>query len=199
MSLLTRLAPIAFIAACNGGSAKPAEPVSPAEEAVATGAVEGTVVALAPINSTNVTTIAAQYQTDYKFRQAADGGSCATVETNGVTYVQVTFACTGPLATTGTLRIEITSPTTVEATADLMIANTKIDGMAKLTIPASATTPRTYEADLVIQGPQRELDASADASWLVNGNCVTWSANGTVSVGAASKSFAITNKTSCHE
>jgi hypothetical protein len=189
------------LAAC-ANSPEEEEPVTAAEAAVTQSAVESTVLAFAPITSTDAATIAAQYQMQYG--DALHGatnldGSCATVETNNLTFVQVTFACTGIFATTGTLRLEITSPTTVRATADLMIRSTKIDGVATLTVPAMSSAPRTLEADLVIDGPNRELTSSADASWVVIGKCVTLNANGTTSVGTASRSWQIANKTVCHE
>jgi hypothetical protein len=198
-----RLAPLlalstSLVACATQGEEE--EPVTLAEQNATTSAVEQTVSAMSPITSVNAQSIASAYQMAYSLRNAADGGSCATVETNGLTFVQVTFACTQQLLPiTGTLRLEITSTTTVEATADLKVANTDVDGHAKLTVPANAMAPRTLEANLVIAGPQRELSADADASWVVNGNCLTLNATGMTSVGAASRSWQITNKTICHE
>lgn len=199
--MMLRLAPFAVpvaLVACASRS-EPAEPISTAESAVTTASVESTVVAMSPITSADAATIAASYQAMYPQLNGVDGGSCATVETDNRTFVRVTFACSGPLATTGELMLAITSLTTVEATANLTIGQTAIDGSVVVTIPASASTPRTLEGDLVIAGPERELDASASASWLVNGTCVTYSASGSVSVGTASKTFEITNRTACRE
>lgn len=199
MSML-RLAPfVLFVACTQPGTSPNPEPISPAETAAATSAVESAIVAISPINSTNAASIAASFQAMYPQVAAADGGSCVTIETNNLTFVTVTFACQGLFATTGTLHVEITSLTTVEAVADLTIGNVAIDGSVTLTVPASSTSPRTLDGDLVIAGPNRELVASANADWLVTGKCVTFNASGSVAVGSASKSFQITNRTACHE
>jgi hypothetical protein len=197
MSLL-RLAPFALGLVACANNQPTGEPISSAESAAATAAVESTVMAVAPVTSTDAASIAASYMAAYPQALAADG-SCVTIETNNLTFVKVTFACTGPFATTGTLEITITSPTTVEATADLTTVNTTINGSLLLTIPASQSAARTLDGDLVIAGPKRELDANATASWVVSGNCVTYSASGNVTVGSASKSYQISNKTACRE
>jgi hypothetical protein len=196
LRLATAMLAIPLAIACNRtGSGD--DNISDAETAATTAAVESTVVALSPVTSTDPQQIVAAYTSQYTQDLAL--ASCATVETDNRTFVKVTFACTGPLQTTGTLELAITSLSTVEATAALTIGAVAIDGSLVLTVPASAAEPRTLEGSLVIAGPRRELEADASAEWLVSGNCVTFSASGTVAVGEASKGFAITNRTACRE
>jgi hypothetical protein len=192
MSML-RFVPGLVVAACTGSPAEP--PITDAETAATTSAVESAVLALAPITVADAPTIAAQYAAAYTPAFAADGRGCATVQSTATT-VEVTFAC---VATTGTLRVEVTSPTTVMATAELTVARLKIDGAAELTVPRDPATPRTLAAELVISGRDRELVATGDASWVANGPCVTLNASGTVAVGDASKTWQIANKTACRE
>src|SRR5689334_3861123 len=112
-------------AACvtDDASSSSSDPISKEESAVTTQAVEGTVVAMAPVTSTSPATIAAAYKAAF----TAGVASCATVATDNLTYVNVTFACTGPLATSGSIHLQLTSPTTIEATSDLMIGGVAID------------------------------------------------------------------------
>jgi hypothetical protein len=187
------------LTACLGRRGDDAEPISAIESAAMSAATESTIVALSPITSANASAIAAAYAQAYPQPTGADGGSCATIETDNLTFVKVTFACQGIFQTTGTLQLAITSPTSIETTSDLTIGSVKIDGVHTLNVPADPAATRTFEGQLSIMGPNRELDSESQASWTVAGNCVTFSASGSVSVGAASGSFTIANKTVCHQ
>jgi hypothetical protein len=187
------------LTACLGRRGDDGDEITATESAAMSAATESTVVALSPITSANASAIAAAYTQAYPQPMGADGGSCVTIETDNLTFVKATFACQGPFATTGTLQLAITSPTSVESTSDLTIGSVKIDGVHTLNVPTDPAQPRTFEGQLSIMGPRRELDSESQASWVVTGKCVTFSASGSVTVGAASKSFSITNKTACRE
>jgi hypothetical protein len=199
-----RLAPLSLslsLVACatdDAGSGS-AEPISSQESAMTHQAVEGTVIAMAPITSNNPATIAAAYRASF----GAGGASCATVATDDLTFVTVTFACTGALATTGSLELRRTSPTTVEATADLAIGGVALDGSLEVTVPVAPSEERTFEGQITITGSRRTLTAGAAASWTSNGDCVTYSATGNVLAegprGSASAAFEVDAKTVCQE
>ena len=173
------------------------EPITTQESAMASSAVEGMVMAMAPASGGNVVTIAAAYRASF----GTGGLSCATVATDDLSYVTVTFACQGLLATSGTLRVELESPTQLKATADLTIGELSIDGSALLNVPVNPSAERTLEAELSIDGPRRTLTAEAEASWTANGSCVTYSSSGSVEAegprGSASGSFEVNARTVC--
>jgi hypothetical protein len=197
LSLTLSLPLVACVASDDDASSS--EPISAQESAVATGAVEGAVVAMAPIASTSPASIAASYRAAF----GAGAASCATVATDNLTYVTVTFACTGVLATTGSVHLQLTSPTTLEAMANLTVGGVEIDGELQLSVPASPSSQRTFEGSLSIVGPRRMLTADASASWIVNGSCLTYSASGNVAaegpVGKGSSTFEVTSRTICHQ
>jgi hypothetical protein len=187
MMTLRLSAPLATLLFAACASEQPAEPVTEAEAAVTSQAVEDTIVTVSAMNTTDLRLVAAGYRSD-----------CAVVETDDLTFVMVTYTCTGPLATHGTIRLELTAPQTVVSTGELAIGGVAIDGSATLTIPADPTKPRTFDGQLTVTGPRRELDAEAHATWIPSGNsCVTINGQGATSVGAASRTWVITNATAC--
>lgn len=195
---MLRLAPLSLslsLAACIADEAGSAEPVSAQEAAVTSQAMEGVVVTMAPITSNNVLAIAASYRLSFQ----AGGASCATVASDDLTFVTVTFACAGPLATSGTIHLELTSPTTFEATTDLTIGGVAIDGALEVSVPVSPAAPRTLDADLSIAGPRRALTAEGMASWSVTGACLTYSSSGSITAGSAAGSFEVDGRTVCRE
>jgi hypothetical protein len=175
-----------------------AEPISNQESAMTAQAVEGVVLTMAPITSTSPVTLAASYRAAF----GVGGVSCATVDTDDLTYVDVTFACTGPLATTGSIHLQLTSPTTLEATADLAVGGISIDSSVHVEIPATQSSPRTLDASLTIAGPHRMLSADATASWTASGSCVTYTASGSVTAeglaASGSATFEVDARTVCH-
>jgi hypothetical protein len=199
MSLsLLRLAVLPLSLSLVACADEPAEPLSAAESAATTAAVEGMVVAISPITGTDLTSIAASFQASF----GLGGLSCATVATNDTTFVDVTFNCTGLLSTSGALHIERVSPTSLEATAALTIGGIAINGALLVTVPASPTAERTFEGSLSIETPNRMLAAEAEASWRRVGPCVTYSASGNVVAegprGRAEGTIEIDDHTVCH-
>jgi outer membrane lipoprotein SlyB len=197
---LLRLAPLSLslsLVACATDDAGSAEPISSQEAAMTQQAVEGAVVAMAPATSNNLATIAAAYRASFTI----GGASCATVATDDLTFVTVTFACGGALATTGSIDLRLASPTTLEATADLTIGGVSLDGSLELTVPLAPSAERTFEGQLTITGSQRTLTVDAAASWIRDNGCVTYSAAGNVVAegprGSASATFEVDGKTVC--
>jgi hypothetical protein len=187
--------PLSLVACTDDDGAK--DPISTQESALGTSAVEGVVVAMAPITSTSPALIAAS------FRQSFGGMvSCAAVATDDVSFVTVTFSCTGLLAMTGTLHIERVSPTQLEATADLKVGEIEIEGSVAMTLPALPDSTRTLDAELSIVGPRRMLAAEATASWVTNGSCVTYSASGSIAAegprGSGEATLEVDDRTVCH-
>jgi hypothetical protein len=198
---LLRLAPLSLslsLVACVAQDTATEEPITTQESTMATGAVEGTVVAMAPITSGGPASVAAAYRASF----GLDGARCATVETDNLTFVTVTFACAGPLATTGSIHLELKSATTLEASADLSIGGTDVNGSLLVTIPAAPGAQGSFDGEISITGPRRTLTADASASWTVNGSCVTYSASGEISAEgprrSASTTFDVNAKTVCH-
>jgi hypothetical protein len=117
--------------------------------------------------------------------------------------VNVTFACSGALATTGSIHLELESPQTFQATADLTVGGVSFDGSLLVTVPAIPSTERTFEGQITIMGPRRSLTAEVAAGWTSSGTCVTYSASGSVAAegprGSASSTFDIDAKTLCQE
>lgn len=188
------------LAACVADdSSSSGDPISSQESAATTQAVEGVVVAMAPVAGGSPATIAAAYRQSL----GAGGLSCATVATDDLTFVTVTFACTGPLATTGTIHLQLTSLTKLEATAELAIGGASIDGSFQVTVPVDPAAQRTFQGELSIEGPRRMLAADATASWTSSGACVTYSASGSVEaegpVRSGSATFQVTAKTACRQ
>ncbi|HWO18152.1 MAG TPA: hypothetical protein VNO30_05230 [Kofleriaceae bacterium] len=200
MSLSLALAlPLSLsLAACATDDEPTGEPISSQESAMTQQAVEGTVVAMAPITSTSPALIAASFRQSF----GLGGFGCATVASDDLTFVSVTFSCTGLLSTTGTLRVERVSPTTLEATAELTVGNVSLDGQVTVTIPVTPGAERTLDAELTIAGPRRSLAAEASASWTANGACVTYSASGSVAAEgpqrSAAATFEVDGRTVCH-
>ena len=203
---LLRLAPLSLslsLVACvadgSGEDTGAAEPVSSQEAAMTQGAVEGVVIAMAPVTSNNPSTVAAAYRASF----TAGGASCATVATDNLTFVTVTFACSGALATSGSIHLELTSPTTFEATADLTIGGVAMDGTLQVTVPASSSAERSFEGEISITGPRRMLTAQAAASWTSTDTCVTYDATGSVVAEGPRRSaatmFEIEARTVCRE
>ena len=184
---MTRFAPLAMLLFTACATEQSAEPVTAAEAAVTSQAVQDTIVTMSATSSADLGVAAASYR----------GLDCAVVETDNLTFLMVTYNCTGPFATHGTLRLELTAPQTVQSTVDLTIGNVKIDGSATLEIPIDQTKPRTFDAQLTVAGPRRELDTEAHATFTVSGPCATINAQGSTSVGAAARTWTITNATAC--
>jgi hypothetical protein len=186
------------ITACATDDEPTGEPISSQESAMTQQAVEGTVVAMAPITSTSPTVIAASFRQSF----GLGGFGCATVATDDLSFVTVTFTCTGLLSTTGTLHVERVSPTTLEATAELTVGGVSLDGALTVTIPATPGAERSLDAELTIVGPRRTLAAEAAASWTQAGSCVTYSASGSVAAEgprrSAEATFGVDGKTVCH-
>lgn len=186
--------PLSLVACTDEDRAE--DPITTQESAMATSAMEGVVVTMAPITSTSPALIAASFKQSF-------GGvvSCATVATDDTTFVDVTFSCTGLLATTGTLHIERVSPTKLEATADLKVGEIEISGSVALTLPALPGGTRTLDAEISIAGPRRMLAAEASASWVTNGSCVTYSASGNITAegprGSGEATLEVDDRTVC--
>ncbi len=198
LSLASLSLSLSLVACASDGSGS-TEPISSQEAAMTNQAVEGAVIAMAPVTSNNLATIAAAYRASF----STGGASCATVATDNLTFVTVTFACTGALATTGSIDLRLTSPTTFEAAAALTIGGVSIDGTLEVTVPPAPSEERTFEGQLTITGARRTLTADAAASWTASGECVTYSAAGDVVAegprGSASAGFEIDAKTVCQE
>jgi len=189
------------LAACADQEGETGEPISSQESAATTAAVEGVVVAMAPAGSGSLATIAASYRAAF----GLGGLGCATVATDDLTFVTVSFSCTGLLATTGSIHLQLTSPTKLEATAELTIggaSGVSIDGAFEVNVPADPAAQRSFEGELTIEGPRRTLAADASASWTANGRCVTYSASGNIAAegprGSASATFDVDARTVCH-
>jgi hypothetical protein len=198
---LLRLAPLSLslsLVACAGQEEGSESPVTSQETAAATGAVEGMVVAMAPITSANVVTIAASYRATF----GLDGLRCATVDTDSLTFVKVTFGCQGLLNTSGDIRLTLTSPTTFTADVDLTIAGIAIDASLDVSVPAAAGSERTLDGELSIEGASRSLEADVHASWTAQSSCATYSASGGITAtgphGTAEATFDVDAKTVCH-
>jgi hypothetical protein len=195
---LLRLAVLPLSLSLVACADEPAEPLSAAEAATTTAAVEGMVVTISPITGTDLAAIAASFQASF----GLGGLSCATVATNDTTFVDVTFDCNGLLATSGTLHVERTSATSLEATADLTIGGVAIDGALVVNVPASPTAERTFAGSLTIETPNRTLAADAEASWRKTGSCVTYSASAEVLAegprGRAEGTIEVDDHTVCH-
>lgn len=174
-------------------------PISAQESAATTEAVEGVVVAMAPATSGSPSSVAAAYRATY----GTGGAACATVATDDLTYVTITFSCTGPLATTGSIHLQLTSPTQLEATADLAIGGVSIDGALQLAVPLDPSAARSFQGEITIAGPRRMLTADTTASWTSSGACVTYSASGSVAASgparAGSATFDVTSRTVCRQ
>jgi hypothetical protein len=184
----TRFASIAsvLLAACATDSTS--EPVSEQEAAITEQAVEDTVVTVSIASTGDLASLAASFQLN----------SCATVETNNTTFVTVTFAsCPGRLATAGTIHFERTSLQAMSATIDLAVGGVAIAGELALALPLDASKPRTFDGQLVIEGPRRELTVDAAASWVVQGSCVTFDASGMVAASSHQRSWEIIARTAC--
>lgn len=194
---LFSLSLVACVAEDDGAGS--AEPISSQESALTEQAVEGTVLAMAPITSGSPAVVAAAYQASF----GTGGLSCATVASDDLTYVTVTFACTGALATTGSVHLQLVSPTKLEATADLTIGGVAIDGSLSVTVPIDPAAERTFEGEISIEGSRRSLTAEAMASWKATGDCVTYDASGSIAAegphGSAAGSFEISGKTVCRK
>lgn len=192
---LTSLALSFSLVGCASDESENTEPVTAAESAVAHGAVEGMVRVMSPVANVNLVAIAASYQSSF----LQGGLSCAATALQGTTVLEVTFDCDGLLATTGSLRLEQTSATSFEATADLTIGEVVIDGSLALSAPA--TGPRTLDVSLDIEGGQRSLSIAADASWVPAGPCVTYSASGDIAAsgpnGSGAASIDVNSKLLC--
>jgi hypothetical protein len=184
----TRFASIAsvLLAACATDSTN--EPVSQQEAAITEQAVEDTVVTVSIASTSDLASLAASYRLN----------PCASVETNNTTFVTVTYAsCPGRLATTGTIHFELSSLQAMAATIDLTMGGVAIDGELAITLPIDPSKQRTFDGELVITGPRRELTVDATASWLVNGSCVTFDASGMVTASANQSSWEIIARTAC--
>jgi hypothetical protein len=194
LRLLSLSASLSLVACATEDSG---EPITAQESALASSAMEGMVMTMAPASGGTVVSIAASYRATF----GTGGLSCATVATDDVSYVTVSFACQGLFATTGSLRVELESPTKLKATADLTIGDVSIDGSAELTVPTNPSAERTLEASFSIDGPRRALSAEAEASWTASGKCVTYSSSGSVDAegprGSASGSFEVNARTVC--
>lgn len=185
------------LAAC-ADEADNSDPITSQESAAATQAVEGVVVAMAPASGGSLAKIAAAYRASF----GTGGLSCATVATDDLTFVSVTFTCTGPLATAGSIQLELTSATKLEASVDLAIGGVTLDGSFELNVPLDPTAQRSFHGELTIDGLQRTLSTEATASWTSNGACVTYSASGNISAsgprGNGSADLEVTARTVCH-
>jgi hypothetical protein len=207
MNTLLRLAPLSLslsLVACaaqgaQGAESGSSEPITGQESAATTAAVEGVVVAMAPITSGSPATVAASYRAIF----GTGAAGCATIATDDLTFVTVTLACTGPLTASGEIQLALTSPTTFDATVDLKIGGVAIDGSLTVTAPLLPAAEGTLEGELVIDGPRRTLTAEAHASWVKAGECLTYSSSGSVTAEglarSASATFAVDARTVCRE
>jgi hypothetical protein len=199
---LLRIASVSLslsLVACAAQESGSDDAVTAQESAATTQAVEGMVVAMAPADRGGPAAVAAAYHASF----GADGLRCATIATDNLTFVDVTFACTGPLATTGTIRLELTSPTTFAATADLTVGGVEIAASLDLSVPLAPSAEGSFDGELVIAGPRRMLTADAHASWVVNGACVTYSSEGSIEAqgpaGSGSATFEVDARTVCRQ
>jgi hypothetical protein len=184
---MIRFTPLTTLLFAACATEEPAEPVTEAEAAVTSQAVEDTIVEMSATSSTDLAITAAAYRAI----------ACAVVETDDLTFVEVTYNCTGPFAAHGTIRLERTAPTTLVSTVELAFGGVSIDGSATLTLPVDAAKPRTFDAQLTVTGPRRELETEVHATWTRSGPCATINASGTTSVGSAARAWTITNATAC--
>jgi hypothetical protein len=176
----------------------PAEPLSAADSAATAAAMEGMVVSISPITGGDLASIAASFQASF----GLGGLSCATVATDDATFVTVSFDCSGLLATSGMLHVELASPTSFEATAELTIGGLEVNGAVLVNVPADPNAARTFEGSVSIETPNRTLTADAEASWRKTGSCVTYSASGEVVAegpnGRAEGTVEVDEHTVCH-
>jgi hypothetical protein len=172
-------------AACSADP--PAEPLSAAESEAVTNAVSDTVEMLSEVNTTNLSVTA------FTYRRIP----CATVDTDGHTFVTVTYACTKPFKISGTVHFEKSTPEQLISITDLLINDVSIDSATTLVVPTNPTLPRTFDGALVVVGPRRELDSVVSASWVASGRCIILNAAGFVSLNAVEHSFTITDKRIC--
>ena len=188
--------PLTFsLVAC---ASEPAEPLSAVESAATAAAVEGMVVAISPLTGGDLGAIAASFQASF----GLGGLSCATVVTDDTTFVDVSFNCIGLLSTTGSLRVELVTPSKFEATAELTIGGIEVNGALVVSIPSNPGAARSFEGNLSIETPNRLLTADAEASWTRTGRCVTYSASANVLAegprGRAAGSIELDEHTVCH-
>ncbi len=185
------------LVACLAQESDPGEPISSQESALTEQAVEGMIVAMAPATSGNAATIAAEFSASF----GTGGASCATVETDDLTFVTVTFACPGPLATTGSIHLQLASPAKLEATADLTINGVKLDAALELSASATTTGQGSFDGEISIEGTRRTLVADVSATWTRTDTCVTYSAAGSVTAegprGNASATLDVDGRTIC--
>lgn len=158
-----------------------------AESEVVTNAVSDTVEMLSEVNTTNLSVTA------FTYRHIP----CATVDTDGRTFATVTYACTTPFKMSGTIRFEKSTPDQLITITDLLVNGVAIDSATTLVVPTDPALPRTFDGAVVVEGPRRELDSVATASWVVSGRCMTLNAAGFVSFDSVQHAWTITDKRVC--
>jgi hypothetical protein len=122
--------------------------------------------------------------------------ACLTVATDGATYVDLTFdACTGPggrLVVDGALHADLSIETRAcgpaqcpsaivyaVSTDGLSVNATTIDGAWQVRDPLAAG-PSEWDGSLSIQGPRGSFTSASSASFTVDGACVTYSYDATM-------------------
>ena len=158
----------------------------------------------APIADAALTILAAA-----KARVMADlaDPACATVDSDGVSYVQVVFAgCTGAhgvVALSGTLRAEVHFETSAcgqfqcpvavlyDVTAtDLKLGRTELDGAWEVRDPLAAGEPYTWNGGLELTTPRRHVSTTTTATFTREGDCIDYSLESTI-VGSGGRTYTV--------